>query len=249
MIEIFSIGLGRDPFSMASHLLGALLSLVATWVLFRRARREGLHGRGVLVYGLMMTFTFTASALFHYVDPASPRLELYKRLDHAAIFLMIAGTGTAIYASIRTSWANRLIAALWVLTLIGLVVKLSWWSMSIWMTALIYLVVGWISCMGLIAIAREVGWRHLWLFFLGGIIFSVGAIVFATGWPVVWTGVVEAHELFHVLVLIGAAMHYGFIYQYCTAPGVFRELAPPELELDSLRIPLFNPILQRADRR
>lgn len=246
-VEFLALTLGRDPFSMVSHLLGALLSLGATLLLVHRARAQGLKGRGVALYGLMMTLTFAASALFHYVDPASPRLELYKRIDHAAIFLMIAGTGTAIYASLRTSWANRLIAFLWGLTLIGIVVKLTWWNMALWMTALVYVALGWVSCMGLIALAQAVGWRHLWLFFAGGIAFSVGAVVFATGWPVLWSGALSAHDLFHLLVLLGAALHYRFIYAYCTDPEAFRVMTPPEIDLDRLRVPLFHLFINRAD--
>jgi len=246
-VELLSLTLGRDPFSMVSHLLGALLSLGVTVLLVRRARAQGLKGRGVALYGLMMTLTFAASALFHYVDSASPRLELYKRIDHAAIFLMIAGTGTAIYASLRTSWANRLIAILWGLTLIGIVVKLVWWNMALWMTALVYLALGWVGCMGLIALARAVGWRPLWLFFAGGLAFSVGAVVFATGWPVVWTGVLTAHDVFHVLVLLGAALHCQFIYAYCTDPDAFRVMTPPEMDLDGLQVPLFHLFVNRVD--
>jgi len=246
-LDFLFVTMGRDPFSMLSHFLGALLSLVATIFLVRKARAQGLKGRGVAIYGVMMTLTFAASALFHYVDPANPRIELYKRIDHAAIFLMIAGTGTAIYASLRTTWANRLIALLWGLTLVGLVVKLTWWSMALWMTSLVYLALGWIGCIGLLGIAKAVGWRHLWLFFGGGIVFSIGAVVFATGWPVVWTGVFEAHEVFHVLVLCGAALHYGFIYKYCTDPTAIRAIAPPDLELDRLQIPLLHLFFDRAD--
>ena len=217
-LDLWLLSLGRDPFSMGSHLLGALLSLVATVVLVRRARRNGMTGAGAGTYGLLMTLAFSASALFHYVDDASPRFELYNKLDHVAIFLMIAGTGTAIYAALKTQWSPHLLKALWGCALLGIVLKLAFWSMPDWLTAGVYLSVGWLGSVGVVAIGRSVEERPIQLFVWGGVAFSVGAVVYAAGWPTLWGDVVGAHEVFHVLVLLGAALHFEFIYRHCTAP-------------------------------
>lgn len=237
-IEAVSISLGRDPFSMGSHLLGAVLSLIATVYLLRRARRNGLRGLGVGIYGLSMTLAFGASALFHYVDPASARYELFNKLDHAAIFLMIAGTGTAIYGSLQTVWSRRLTGLLWAFTGLGIVLKLTLWPMQPWLTASIYLTLGWLGSMGLVMIGRTIGWQWIQLFVLGGIAYSVGAIIFAVNWPVLWPGVIGAHEVFHILVLLGAGLHFGFIYRYCTRPCSFCEIAPSETDITALQLPL-----------
>ena len=74
-IELWGLSLGRDPVSMGSHLLGALLSVGATYVLLRRARRNGRSGLGVGTYGVMMTLAFSASALFHYVEAGPPDMS------------------------------------------------------------------------------------------------------------------------------------------------------------------------------
>jgi hemolysin III len=216
--DVWFLSLGRDPFSMASHLLGAIVSLVATVVLVRRARRNGLKGRSVGVYGLMMTLAFSASALFHYVAPDSPHYELYNKLDHVAIFLMIAGTGTAIYGALQTQWANRLTSALWGCALLGILLKLAFWSMPDWLTAATYLTVGWLGCLGVLALGRAVDGRPTRLFMSGACVFTMSAVVYAAEWPTIWTGVVDAHGVFHVLVLLGAAFHYGFVYRHCTVP-------------------------------
>lgn len=209
------ISLGRDPFSMASHLLGALLSLWGTYVLVRRARRKGMRGLAAATYGVMMTLTFSASALFHYVEASSPRYHLYNKLDHVAIFLMIAGTGTVIYAALRARWTTALTGALWGGTILGILLKLAFWSMPDWLTAGIYVIVGWLGSLGVVAIGRSVDQRPVGLFVLGGIAFSVGAVVYAMGWPTLWAGVIGPHGVFHILVLLGAALHYGFVYRHC----------------------------------
>lgn len=213
---LWSISLGRDPFSMGSHLVGALLSLGATYVLVRRARRNGLRGIGAATYGVSMTLLFSFSTLFHYVEAGSPRLELYNKLDHVAIFLMIAGTGTAIYAALQAQWTSYLMAALWGCAGLGILIKLMFWSIPDWLTAGIYLLVGWLGSIGVVTIAQSADDCTVRSFVVGGAIFSAGAVVYAARWPVLWMGVIGPHEVFHLLVLLGAACHFDFVYRHCT---------------------------------
>ena len=99
----------RHPVSTMSHLLGAVLGVAALAALIWRAQRRGIKSRAVwalAVYGVSMALGFAASALFHTPILSSEELVLYKKLDHAAIFVMIAGTGTALYGALRTRWVH-----------------------------------------------------------------------------------------------------------------------------------------------
>ncbi len=246
--DTWIISLGRDPFSMGSHLLGALLSVVATYVLVRRARRMGMRGVGATTYGLLMTLAFSASALFHYVDGSSPRYELYNKLDHVAIFLMIAGTGTAIYAALQSWWTTYLTGGLWGCALLGIMLKLTFWSMADWLTAGIYLTVGWLGSLGVLVIGRRTDKRSVRLFILGGLAFSLGAAVYAAEWPTLWTGIIGAHEVFHIFVLLGAALHYGFVYRHCTVPlGTPNRVPAPERCVERLDTLQARSVQQRNE--
>jgi hemolysin III len=90
----------------------------------------------------------------------------------------------------------------------------------------VYLSVGWLGSIGVVTIGRSVEEHPIQLFVWGGVAFSVGAVVYAVGWPSLWGDVVGAHEVFHVLVLLGAALHFEFIYRHCTAPLHRRDVAP-----------------------
>ncbi len=223
LLEIISLWGIREPFSTLSHALGALLALGATVLLVRRARGQGRAGWATAVYGGTVVLAFSASSLFHYVEGPPGRLDLYGKIDHVAIFLLIAGTGTAIYSALKARWADQLLALAWGLTLLAIAVELTVESLGGWKIAMIYLAVGWTCSLGLFATAQLAPWRRLRSFIAGALAFSVGAVVFATEWPVLWPGVVEGHEVFHVLVLIGEAFHFHFVYRYCTCPTAFCE--------------------------
>jgi hemolysin III len=214
----------REPFSTLSHLAGALLSLVATVALTRRARKRGLGRWGVrrmVAYGLTLVFVFGASTAFHFPIWAPNELVLLKKLDHAAIFLTIAGTSTAIYGAVRRRWTTYLTIAMWVLTVAGGALRMLVWPMPLWLTAALYLTLGWMAASGLLALMGRMDPVHKRLLFGGVASFTVGAVVFATKWPILWQGVVEAHELFHVFVLAGAALFFAFVYRFCTHPDLF----------------------------
>ncbi len=211
----------RNPVSMMSHLLGAVLSVAALAALVWRARQRGMKSRGVwalAVYGVSMAVGFAVSALFHAPVLSSEELVLLKKFDHAAIFLMIAGTGTALYGALRTRWAGPMIGVLWMICLGTIAIKMMVWPMPLWLTALMYVTVGWCTLIGLFVIVRRVGWRRMRPLFWGAAVLTLGAAVFAIRWPVLWPDIVEGHELFHVLVLIGTGIHFGFIYETCTVP-------------------------------
>lgn len=213
----------REPFSALSHGVGAVLAAVATVLLVREARSNGLKGRAVGVFGVAVVLAFAASALFHTVEVPPDRLDLYGQIDHAAIFLVVAGTGTAVYSMMEARWSDQLLAATWGLTIVAIGAKLSMDSLGGWETAAMHLTVGWVCSIGVFAMTFSEHWRRMGSFVAGALFFTIGAVVFATDWPVLWPAVIEGHEVFHVLVLVGEAFHFHFVYHYCTCPTAFCE--------------------------
>lgn len=236
------ISLGRDPVSMLTHLAGAACSLIGTLVLVRHARRSGLRGIGVGVYGLMMVLTFSCSALFHYIDASSPHFQFFNKLDHSAIFFMIAGTGTAIYGSIQAGWAPVLTAMLWTVAIGGSTLQLFLWPLPDGLSAFLYVTIGWLGSVGVLAIGHRSRWRKIHSFLIGAAVFSAAAVVYAVEWPSLWGGRIDSHAVFHVLVLLGAAFHAEFVYRHCTCytlAQALRSYAPaPPTALRSISVSL-----------
>ncbi len=208
----------RQPFSALSHLAGALVSLVALYVLLRKAHRQGLDRAAfveLVVYALSLVLVLTASGLYHLFSGPPERLARFNRLDHAAIFLLIAATATVVYGTLHRRWAEGLIALIWSVSLASLAVHMTHWPPSPLLSTSLYLLAGWTPALGVVGLIHALGLRRMGLFLGGGLMHTLGAVMFALKWPVLWPGVIEGHEVFHVMVLLGMGMHYVFIYRCC----------------------------------
>lgn len=228
--EVISYWGIRDPFSMLSHSLGAVLAAFGLVALLRRAAAYELSWRAFLtlwIYAGSLLVSFATSALFHYFPADAEALDFFKKLDHAAIFILIAGTCTVLLNAGRADRRTELIAACWVVAVAALVLKMVFWPMSLWTSASVYLTVGWTAAASVLNAMRHVDWGDLRLLVSGMAIYSVAAVVFAAELLVLWPGVIEGHELFHLMTLAGAATHFVFVLENCTNPSALRTAARP----------------------
>lgn len=231
-ITLFGI---REPVSALSHGAGAVLGVIAMVVLIRRAARAGASMRArarMLLYGICLVLAFGASFLFHLFDRPPEEIVLYKKLDHAAIFLLIASTTAAIVGLFDRAWSSWMIRATWAVAVVGIVIKMTVWPMSLWMSATIYLLAGWFGAIGLILAARTAGWARLRPLLHGAILMSGAAFCFALEQPVLVSGVIEGHEVFHIGILAGMALFFVFIYRHCD--GTLCDSSPMERAAEDL---------------
>ncbi|WP_420627505.1 PAQR family membrane homeostasis protein TrhA [Candidatus Leptofilum sp.] len=204
-----------EPASTLTHLLGVFASLVGTawlvWLVWGRWPVVMV----VLVYGLSMTAMFLSSTLLHGVKPR-PRLHRFlNRLDHMAIFLVIAGTYTPIvYTFFPNGWRWPVLIVVWGTAVVGMTYKLFSKKIHGFMNASIYLIVSWGGVVPLILAGNVAHWLPpggLLLLLLGGLIYSVGFLVYYRQWPDPWPSVFGHHEIWHLFVLGGSLCHFLFI--------------------------------------
>jgi hemolysin III len=173
-----------------------------------------------LVYGLAVTALFTFSALYHATKKAENAANVWRKLDHIAIFFMIAGSYTPIcYIYLTGVWRWSMILVSWGFVIAGIVLKLFFIKAPRVLSTVLYLLMGWLAVFPL---------RELWLsmprtsFFLilgGGIAYSMGAIIYALKRPNPVPGAFGFHEIFHVMILAGALLHYLPVYMAVAAAG------------------------------
>lgn len=183
--------------------------------------RERL-GLGVFVFGAAAMFSL--SGTYHLLDPAGPARAVLQRLDHAAIWVMIAGSFSAVHAvAFRGVWRWGFLALVWAIAITGLVLK------TVFFTALpdaaglgLYLFLGWMGIATIVQTWRKARWTVARLLLLSGIAYSAGAIYdFALG-PTWVPGVLGAHEVFHLAVIVGVALHWRFVRALLGRPSPAR---------------------------
>jgi hemolysin III len=180
------------------------------------SRRANLYHRGklitLLIFGLSLVVCYGSSALYHAVWLTGGSLNRFRRLDHVGIYLLIAGTYTpGAWSLLQRGWREKTLATIWGLA--GLCAVRVWVGgiLPPWISTLIYLVLGWGILLCYRELARNHTHRALLPLPLGGVFYSIGALINLMNWPVLKPGVFGAHELFHFFVLAGSACHVNFM--------------------------------------
>ena len=163
----------------------------------------------VLMYGLSGVFLFSASFLYHAHKRQENTETLWRKLDHTAIFFLIAGTYTPLcYLYLDGAMKWSILGAQWGLVLAGTVFKFFFINAPRYIGTLIYLVMGWIVLVPSATLAETMSALSLSLLIAGGIMYTIGAIIYGFKWPNPNPGFFGFHEIFHVFVSAGALLHF-----------------------------------------
>ena len=206
----------KDPFPGLSHWVGFCLSVAGLVVLLVLAAGRAWHVVGLAVYGASLVILYAASALAHTVRCSPRGEERLTRFDYVAIFLLIAGTYTPLcLVRLRGPWGWGMLAAEWSLAMVGICLVATGRARSDWRRTILYLCMAWgVGLIGMNAIARALPGAGIAWLLLGGVVYSAGAVVFATDRPHLLPGRFAAHDLWHVLVLLGSACHFIVIFRF-----------------------------------
>jgi len=202
-----------EPVSSITHLAGAVVFAVLAVALLRRGR--GARGRvlALSVFAFSCVLLLSLSGVYHLLSPDTPGRDVLKRLDHAAIFLLIAGSFTPVHVILfRGAWRWGMLVLIWGLALAGLVLKVLYLdAMPESLGLAMYLGLGWMGVFSGVILARRHGFRFIHLVLWGAFAYTGGAVSEYLRWPLLLGGVVGPHEIFHLAVLAGIGCHWAFI--------------------------------------
>lgn len=221
--NVSATGPFKEPVNAITHLVGALFAVAATVALLLVSDGSPRTVVSLAIYGVSSVLLFSASTLLHAVR-AGPRLERWlRRLDHAAIFVLIAGSYTPIaLIAMQPSfagWGWTLFGVVWGIALAGLVFKLLWIGAPRWLSTALYLAMGWLVVLAIVPVARSLGLTNMTWLGLGGAFYTVGAVIYGLKRPNPWPGVFGFHELWHLFVLAGWGCHLVMMFRVATAAG------------------------------
>lgn len=204
---------GKPRFRGTSHQIGAFAALAATCVLLLRAVERGQErALACLVFGASLTTLLAVSAVYHRINwKPGPRAWM-RRLDHAAIFLLIAGGYTPLFALVPSPSGGHLaLWGIWTFAAVGVTKSLVWAHAPKWVTAALCVGMGWTVAGEVAKRASAVGAPCIWLLVAAGLTYSAGAVVYALKRPKLLPATFGYHEVFHALVLLASVALFAHV--------------------------------------
>lgn len=209
----------KDPVSASTHFLGFLVAVLAAGALVLVAAPDGPKAAAMGIYGATLVALFGASSAYHFFDLGARGNRWLRRLDHAAIFLLIAGSYVPpLFHLLDGAWRIACLAAVGGLAVAGAALKLAWIDCPEWLGLGLYLALGWLVVIPAPWILPKLPAESLAWLVGGGAAYTLGAAVYARGWPNPWPRWFGHHEIWHCFVLAGAAAHYAFAWTLLALP-------------------------------
>ncbi len=199
----------EEYFHSVSHGIGALLAVLGSYLLFSHTvNGDNWQRLAALLYGGALVLLYSSSCLYHAVQ--APALKLrFRQLDHAAIFILIAGTYSPFtLVSLREHWGLVLFALVWVIAISGVLLE--------WLTGMkykkvsltLYLGLGWVIVLAIKPMLMVLDSGAIWLLVAGGLSYSFGVIFY------VWKTLYFHHVIWHLFVLAGSVLHFLAVFWY-----------------------------------
>ena len=208
----------REPVNGFTHLAGAILSFIGLLALVIKTALQGhstIALTAVIIFGISMILLYAASATYHLVVSRDKGISFLRRLDHAMIFLLIAGSYTPfclIALKGVTGWV--LFSIIITIAIVGISFKLIWFNCPRWLSTSIYVLMGWIAVflMGPLKIALST--QGLSLLIIGGVFYTIGAVIYATKPNFLKSKYLGFHEIFHIFIMLGTLTHFLCVFKY-----------------------------------
>ncbi|HZO59883.1 MAG TPA: hemolysin III family protein [Solirubrobacterales bacterium] len=199
----------------------AFFVALAAGVILVVAAPSGRATLAAAIYAVTVAAMFGASALYHRVDWKSLSARRWmRRLDHSMIYLLIAGTYTPFALLVLDGGiANAVLIAVWSGAALGIGLKMLWPDTPKWLTAAVYVTLGWVAVIAFPELASELGFLGMFLVAGGGVLYTAGAIVYALRRPDPAPAVFGYHEIFHVLVIAAALLQFVAVAAYALPAG------------------------------
>jgi hemolysin III len=212
----------RDPVSGLTHLASAAAAALGLVGLLVAGKGQTTKEIAFLIYGISLICMLSASATYHLVQAGPKTIGILRKIDHSAIYLLIAGTYTPLCLSFFTGfWRWGLLAIIWSIAIIGVSVKIFIINAPRWITTGVYLIMGWLAIMGGGEIVRAMPGGAIFWLVAGGLWFTVGTVVYIFKKPDPYPGVFGFHEIWHIFVMLGCLSHFilvaGYVLPYTGA--------------------------------
>ena len=209
----------KDPGSAITHLIAMIGAIICSFPLITKSIRSGNHLATIAmtVFILSMIFLYAASTLYHSLDISAKVNLVFRRIDHAMIFVLIAGSYTPVcLLALQPQKGLPLLFFIWSAAIAGIILKIFFINCPHWVSSVIYIAMGW-TCVFVFRplLTTLPKAAFLWLF-AGGIIYTIGGVLYGLKLKVFekLPANFGSHEIFHLFVMGGSICHFVFMYMY-----------------------------------
>ncbi len=185
-------------------------------LVFKGYKQGGLYfALAFLIFALSLIGLYSASTIYHMLPARQEIVAILKKIDHMMIFVLIAGTYTPIcLISLRGAWGYSMFSVVWVIAIFGIFLKFFWIKAPRWLSTSIYVIMGWVAVVAFYPVIKAIHWSGILLLIFGGILYTIGAIIYATKRPRINFKYLGFHEIFHLFVIAGSVCYIIFMYIY-----------------------------------
>ncbi len=202
-----------EIFSFYSHLSGVIFGLFVLILLVFKTWGIWDHLIVCTVYGISLISLFAASSTYHALKVKETSSMIWRKLDHTSIFILIAGTYTPVaYIYLDGAWPWVIITSQWLIVACGIIFKFYYIHAPRIVSPILYLLMGWMALIPMCVLWKTIPSLSLILLVSGGVSYSIGAVIYALKKPNPKPGFFGFHEIFHIFVLLGAALHFFVVY-------------------------------------
>lgn len=207
----------REPVSGLTHLFAALLSVLGLVLLIHRGlmAESGVVLSAFTIFGLTLILLYTASSLYHLLPVSEDKIKMLRKLDHMMIYVLIAGTYTPVCMVILDGMFGwSLLIIMWALAAIGIIFKLFWMHAPGWISLAMYIGMGWLGVLAFPTLATNMPLSGIMWILMGGLAYTVGAVIYGLKKPDPFPNVFGSHEIWHLFVMLGSFCHFWAMYSY-----------------------------------
>ncbi len=208
----------REPINSITHFVGAGLSFIALIAMLIKVAISDpsvISILSVTIFGISLTLLYATSGTYHGIISTEKVIKFFQKLDHSMIFVLIAGSYAPFcLISIGDKFGFTMFLIMITLAIVGIIFKLCWFNCPCWVDSVMYIGMGWIALFMIKPLAAILPGISLFWLVLGGILYTIGGIIYATKSKKLTIGNWGFHEIFHIFILIGSLSHFICVYTY-----------------------------------
>lgn len=208
----------REPINGLTHLTGAILSLIGLIIMLVKvgySEGTGLQYVCAILFGISMILLYSASATYHSVIADSHIIKRLKKLDHSMIFVLITGSYAPFcLLSLNNSIGLKLFILIGILAIVGIIFKLFWVTCPRWLSSFMYIAMGWLVIFAIYPLSKVLSFGGILLLVLGGVLYTVGGVIYALKENTIRIGLFGCHEIFHIFIMLGSLCHFFCVLFY-----------------------------------